>query len=46
MSAVWKERWMSVGVACGVHAPSRIRAAGAAGVIDGVRDLPAWLAGS
>ncbi|MEC9359444.1 MAG: HAD-IA family hydrolase [Pseudomonadota bacterium] len=37
---------LGLGVACGVHAPSRIRAAGAAGVIDGVRDLPAWLAGS
>lgn len=32
-----------VGVACGVHEPGRIRAAGAIAVIDCVADLPAWL---
>ena len=34
----------ALGVACGVHAPSRILQAGAAAVIESVRELPAWLA--
>jgi len=33
----------SLGVACGVHDRSRIRAAGAMAVIDSVSDLPDWL---
>ncbi|HEY0974281.1 MAG TPA: HAD-IA family hydrolase [Solimonas sp.] len=33
----------ALGVACGVHAPQRMRDAGAAAVIDAVRDLPDWL---
>lgn len=33
----------SLGVACGVHDRARIRAAGALGVIESLRDLPAWL---
>jgi len=34
----------ALGVACGVHASSRLRAAGARSVIEDLRALPAWLA--
>lgn len=34
-----------LGVACGVHAPQRILAAGAMTVIETVRELPRWLQG-
>lgn len=33
----------SVGVATGVHTPSRIRQAGAKAVLESIRDLPGWL---
>ncbi len=33
----------SLGVACGVHEPARIRNAGALAVINSVSDLPGWL---
>lgn len=33
----------AVGVACGVHAPQRLRDGGARAVLELVRDLPAWL---
>jgi phosphoglycolate phosphatase len=33
----------AVGVTCGVHAPERLRAAGAAALLDAVADLPGWL---
>lgn len=32
-----------LGVACGVHEPGRLRAAGALALIEQVRELPAWL---
>jgi phosphoglycolate phosphatase len=34
----------ALGVACGVHAPLRLRAAGARAVIEDIRSLPVWLA--
>ncbi len=34
----------AVGVTCGVHAPERLRQAGALALLDQVADLPGWLA--
>lgn len=33
----------ALGVTCGVHAPQRLRAAGALTLLEGVADLPRWL---
>lgn len=34
----------AIGVTCGVHAPQRLRSAGARALLDSVADLPSWLA--